>query len=262
MKKFLLLFAGIVLMSGGCYLFAPNQEEKFVNPLFYEKLISLSAFELYIQLTPSSIYIKEDTHFDHNYKCKLTNNQLTTITLDCQKFDDALQQYVPISYTYTIKPCNQETHCLDEGGWIVYQKTEPDSFIRRAIYLIPSKEDDFPKDKFVNPMFYQELTPLPRDVDTTFLTPDSMIEVDANNQKSYKSCKMLANNPMFVTLRCLSYDDYTKKMRSDTYRYTLERCIGDDAYYYGGDWLVIKKYFDGASTAFVIKKEHDNVLPN
>lgn len=59
---------------------------------------------------------------------------------------------------------------------------------------------------------------------------------------------------MFVTLRCLSYDDYTKKMRSDTYRYTLERCIGDDAYYYGEDWLVIKNYFDGASTAFVIQK--------
>lgn len=59
-----------------------------------------------------------------------------------------------------------------------------------------------------------------------------------------------------------SYVFIPKKCGANTYRYTLERCIGDDAYYYGEDWLVIKKYFDGASTAFVIKKEHDNVLPN
>ena len=125
MRKGVLIFVVIALMSTSCALFNQNKEEKFVNPLFYKTLISISHFTDKANITPSSVNVVEMGGFERNYKCRLVNNQMDSITLDCQKSDNVSQKDKTVSFTYSIKPCRQENACLDEGGWLVYQQMTP-----------------------------------------------------------------------------------------------------------------------------------------
>ena len=56
MKKIWIACAAMALMISACILFIQNKEEKFVNPVFYEKMISASHSHFELQLTPTSIY--------------------------------------------------------------------------------------------------------------------------------------------------------------------------------------------------------------
>ncbi len=249
--------AAIVLITGACSLLEQNNEEKFVNPLFYKKLISVSYGNDYIKLTPTSIYIKESDDFQRNYACKLIENKKDTVSLYCLLFDEYRQKYIPGGlYTYTIKPCNQDPHCLDKGAWMVYQKVEPDMYKSNSItYVIPSEPDDVPNDRFVNPLFYKRLSPISRTARTTFLTPTSHKWIDISNQEHIEQCRMIANTPIFVTLECYYYDEFLKQMTGNTCRYSLRYCDEKkESYCHGGDWIILRKC-SGSDEWLVIHKE-------
>ena len=244
----------IILLISACSMFNQNNEEKFVNPLFYKTLISISHFTDKAKITPSSVNIVEMGGFERNYKCNLVNNQMDSITLDCQKSDNVFKKDKTVSFTYIIKPCNQENACLDEGAWLVYQKMEPYILEKTTVYIIPSKSDDAPKDKFVNPLFYKKLSPISRGARPTFLTPTSQTYFDLGNNKVVRPCKMLENTPMFITLECSFYNDFLKSIQTDVYRYTLKKCDEQKEYCFEGEWFVLEK-MNGVATFVIDKKD-------
>ncbi len=254
MRKAVFIFGVIALMSTSCALFNQNKEEKFVNPLFYKTLISISHFTDKANITPSSVNIVEMGGFERNYKCRLVNNQMDSITLDCQKSDNISQKYETVSFTYSIKPCRQENACLDEGGWLVYQQMTPYILEKTTTYIIPSQSDDAPKDKFVNHLFYKKLSPISRGARPTFLTPTSQTYYDLYNNKVVRQCKMLENTPMFITLECSFYNDFLKDTQTDVYRYTLKKCDEQKEYCFDGEWFVLEK-MNGVSTFVIGKKD-------
>ena len=55
MKKVVLICGLIALATTSYVLFYQNKEEKFVNPVFYEKMISIEYPEFEAQITPTHI---------------------------------------------------------------------------------------------------------------------------------------------------------------------------------------------------------------
>lgn len=109
MRKAVFIFGVIALMSTSCALFNQNKEEKFVNPLFYKTLISISHFTDKANITPSSVNIVEMGGFERNYKCRLVNNQMDSITLDCQKSDNILKNMKQFLLLIVLNPVVKKT---------------------------------------------------------------------------------------------------------------------------------------------------------
>ena len=259
MKKSLwigLLAVVIAALAVGAYFFINSEkEEKFVNPLFYKKMFSGGKTYYEVQITPTSVYIMEFERLKHNYKCKMTNNQMTTVTLACQVFDMQNNKEITRSYTYTLKPCTEANGCLDKGGWLVEQKITPymDTFLDN-IYIIPSQMDNKPEDRFENPLFYKKLSPISRQSRPTYLTPNSLTYFDTDNQKVVEKCKMLENTPMFVTLECSFYNELSQKQMDYVVRFILEKCDEQKrSYCFDGKWFVVESRRSGGFATFVIK---------
>ena len=256
MRKGVFIFGVIALMTTSCVLFHQNKEEKFVNPVFYEKMISASHSNFEVQLTPTSIYMFSSESYKYNYTCKLINNQMDTVSLECFKYNYKNEKEVTQVFTYTLKPCTKENLCLDEGGWLVYQKIKPYKYFDETLtYIIPSKPKNTPKDKFVNPLFYKKLSPISRGSRPTFLMPTSVTTIDLYGKEDIEKCKMLENTPMFVTLECSYYSDFLKRMRNYVVRYVLQGCGEKKEYCFGGEWFVLENASGSAIGTFVIKEK-------
>ena len=256
MKKISIACIIATIITTSCSLFNLNKEEKFVNPVFYEKMISASHSKFEVQLTPTSIYMVSSKDFKYNYTCKLINNQMDTVSLECFKYNYKNEKEETQVFTYTLKPCNEENMCLDKGGWLVYQKIRPIKYYDETItYIIPSKSKNAPKDKFVNPLFYKKLSPISRDSRPTFLTPTSVTTIDLYGKEDVGRCKMLENTPMFVTLDCTFYVEETKETYSHIVRYVLKGCNEQKEYCYDGKWFVLEKIFSSGVETFVIDKK-------
>ena len=259
MKKSLWIGFGavaIAALTAGAYFFINyEKEEKFVNPLFYKKMFSGGMTYYEVQITPTSAYIMESETFKHNYKCKMTNNQMTTVTLACQVFDMQNNKEITRSYTYTLKPCTEANGCLDKGGWLVEQKITPYEYdFDKDIYIIPSQMDNKPEDRFENPLFYKKLSPISRQSRPTYLTPNSLTYFDTDNQKVVEKCKMLENTPMFVTLECSFYNELSQKQMDYVVRFILEKCDEQKrSYCFDGKWFVVESRRSGGFATFVIK---------
>ena len=255
MKKFW-IFGVIALMTTSCVLFNQNKEEKFVNPVFYEKMISASHSNFEVQLTPTSIYMFSSESFKYNYTCKLVNNQMDTVSLECFKYNYKNEKEETQVFTYTLKPCTKENLCLDEGGWLVYQKIKPYQYFDETVtYIIPSKSENAPKDKFVNPLFYKKLSPVSKNARTTFLTPTSLTYLDLYGKEIVKKCKMLENTPMFVTLKCSFHDEETKETYGLVIRYVLQGCDEKKEFCFDGEWFVLENESGSRIGTFVIDKK-------
>ena len=256
MNKISILGTSLALLVSGCHLTEQQPEEKFVNPVFYEKMISASHAHFEVQLTPTSIYMFSSESYKYNYTCKLINNQMDTVSLECFKYNYKNEKEETQVFTYTLKPCTKENLCLDEGGWLVYQKIKPYKYFDETLtYIIPSKSEDAPKDKFVNPLFYKKLSPVSRGSRPTFLTPTSLTYLDLYDKEVVEKCKMLENTPMFVTLECSYYNDFLKRMKNYIVRYVLQGCDDKTRYCYGGAWRVLENESGSAIGTFVIDKK-------
>ena len=256
MRKGVLVFGVIALMTTSCVLFHQNKEEKFVNPVFYEKMISASHSNFEVQLTPTSIYMFSSESFKYNYTCKLINNQMDTVSLECFKYNYKNEKEETQVFTYTLKPCTKENLCLDEGGWLVYQKIKPYKYFDETLtYIIPSKPKNTPKDKFVNPLFYKKLSPVSKNARTTFLTPTSLTYLDLYGKEIVEKCKMLENTSMFVTLECSYYSDFLKRMKNYVVRYVLKGCDEKKEYCFDGEWFVLENEAGSRIGTFVIDKK-------
>jgi len=77
MKKIII---ALCLILTACAL--PKKEEKFVNPIFYNKLIGKWRKEQ-IHITPRTYYIQNDEGYFTNAKCSLLENTETSVTLKC-----------------------------------------------------------------------------------------------------------------------------------------------------------------------------------
>ena len=243
-------------MATACQSFNQNKEEKFVNPVFYEKMISASHENFEVQLTPTSIYMFSSESFKYNYTCKLINNQMDTVSLECFKYNYKNEKEETQVFTYTLKPCTEENLCLDEGGWLVYEKVKPYKYFDKTItYIIPSKSENAPKDKFVNPLFYKKLSPISRGSRPTFLTPTSLTYLDLYDKEVVEKCKMLENTPMFVTLECSYYSDFLKRMKNYVVRYVLKGCDEKKEFCFDSKWFVLENEAGSAIGTFVIKEK-------
>ncbi len=243
-------------MAVACQSFNQNKEEKFVNPVFYEKMISASHENFEVQLTPTSIYMFSSESFKYNYTCKLINNQMDTVSLECFKYNYKNEKEETQVFTYTLKPCTEENLCLDEGGWLVYEKVKPYKYFDKTItYIIPSKSENFPKEKFVNPLFYKKLSPISKNARTTFLTPTSLTYLDLYNKEVVEKCKMLENTPMFVTLECSYYSDFLKRMKNYVVRYVLKGCDEKKEFCFDSKWFVLENEAGSRIGTFVIKEK-------
>ena len=243
-------------MAAACQSFNQNKEERFVNPVFYEKMISASHENFEVQLTPTNIYMFSRENYKYNYTCKLINNQMDTVSLECFKYNYKNEKEETQVFTYTLKPCTEENLCLDEGGWLVYEKVKPYKYFDKTItYIIPSKSENAPKDKFVNPLFYKKLSPISRGSRPTFLTPTSLTYLDLYNKEVVEKCKMLENTPMFVTLDCSFHDEETKETYGYVVRYVLKGCDEKKEFCFDSKWFVLENEAGRAIGTFVIKEK-------
>ena len=253
----ILFFVCSILCLGSVYARAnqdASSEEKFLNPVFYEKMISASHSNFEVQLTPTSIHLVASKNYIYDYTCKLIDNQMDTVSLECFKYNYEHQKEPTEVFTYRIKPCTKENQCLDEGGWLVYQKVKPYKYFDETLtYIIPSKTDNAPKDKFVNPLFYEKLSPASKNSRPTFLTPTSLTYLDLYGKEVVEECKMLENTPMFVTLECSYYSDFLKKIKTYIVRYVLQGCDEKTRYCYGGKWRVLENESGSRIGTLVIK---------
>lgn len=181
---------------------------------------------------------------------------MDTVSLECFKYNYKNEKEETQVFTYTLKPCTKENLCLDEGGWLVYQKVKPYKYFDETLtYIIPSKSEDAPKDKFVNPLFYKKLSPISRGSRPTFLTPTSVTTIDLYGKEDIGKCKMLENTPMFVTLDCSFYHEETKETYGYVVRYVLQGCDEKKEYCYGGAWRVLENASGSSIGTFVIKEK-------
>ena len=111
------------------------------------------------------------------------------------------------------------------------------------------------EEKFVNPVFYEKLSPVSKNTRPTFLTPTSVTTIDLYGKEDVGRCKMLENTPMFVTLDCTFYVEETKETYSHIVRYVLKGCNEQKEYCFGGKWFVLENESGSAFGTFVIDKK-------
>lgn len=256
MKKIWLICIAISAAITG-YFFITNKEEQFVNPVFYEKMISNAHSNYETELTPSHIYIMESDSFKHHYKCKLINNQMDTVSLECLNEQPEKQKEGLKTFTYTLTPCTEENLCLDKEGWLVTEQRRPKKYYDKMTYIIPSRQKDFLKNKFVNPLFSEKLSPISRGSRPTFLTPTSLTYLDIYDKAVVRKCELLENTPMFITMRCSFYNNLINRIQTYEVRYVLKGCNSQKEFCFGGKWFVLENEEGSGIGTFVIKDPNE-----
>lgn len=132
MPKFLCL---IVLLLSACT--GAAQEQKFVNPLFYEKLEPVSGRSWVTYLTPTQ-FKKSNARYDKVGTCELLENTQDKISLKCTWYNDISESNVTYIYIYTISECEERNRIY--GRWCVIERVgAPDEdleFFSRALFTI------------------------------------------------------------------------------------------------------------------------------
>ncbi len=96
MSKFLCLIA---LLLTACANTA--QEQKFVNPMFYEKLDPVSSISWTTYLTPTKMR-KIRAGYEKTYDCELLENTQDKVSLKCTWYNDLSEQYTTDIYTFIL----------------------------------------------------------------------------------------------------------------------------------------------------------------
>lgn len=238
MKKILFFICFSLCLSGSnVQADSSNQtsEEKFLNPVFYEKMISVEYPEFAAQITPTHIHIQENELISRDYNCRLTINQKDKIVLECPIYYEAYDKNIMTTFTYTIKSDGK-------NEWLITQNMEPhEDYYEDVIYKISSeKADKTTEEKFVNPLFYKTLLPISKIAWETKLTPN--LQVISNDGKTdVYTCKMLQNNMDYVTLQCTYFNILQKSYVTDCYQYKIWKCNPEKEYCYDLTWKVTEK---------------------
>lgn len=115
-KNYIFLIIGLL---GAC-ADIPPQEQRFVNPLFYETLESRST-PWTTQLTPTKITIKNREGYTLTQDCEMLSNTQDSISLKCN--NPYNKDFWRIE-TFTIRRPNQEESSYFNGFYVDSQTVE------------------------------------------------------------------------------------------------------------------------------------------
>lgn len=113
------------------------QEQRFVNPLFYETLEPISRIAWQTKLTPTQVIITNDGYSDIR-DCELLENTQDSVSLKCQYRDDP--DIAPSIYTYKIIPAEKNKSHRYKGIYVVEEEVEMDGSLGgEATFVIEEK---------------------------------------------------------------------------------------------------------------------------
>jgi len=127
MKKICFICTIIILITSACNLFTPNNEEKFVNPLFYKQLIPISSIARETYLTPNSLKFSNSTlysvHDNHKngwitQSCILQENKKDYIILKCKFYNPVIPKMQTDIMKFQITECRKSVYC-NSYRWLV-----------------------------------------------------------------------------------------------------------------------------------------------
>ena len=255
MKKFLSLV--LLIMTTSCTNF--NQEEKFVNPLFYQEMRPGAAKEIWnVKITPTSYTsIVPPNTITHQEPCQLVKNTETEVALKCFRkysenekewfrenrpgeFDDKegiYHTYVFNLYPLTIASDPDNAFYIRKSSYYEDEK-HPTSFTGYSIDAPRSQYSNtnkdipcvdtfcfcFSKKEFSNPLFYNKLSSQTINDNTDVeITPTSYTTTDTLTGDVYKeSCELLKNKEKEIVLKCHQTEvPKDKELRLDTKIYQV-----------------------------------------
>ena len=114
------LFLALAVM---CCLACAAEDEKFVNPLFYEIMDPISKIAWQTTLTPTKKIVDNGLGTTMEETCELTENTMERISLKCRGVINPDFGEVEHTYRYTLRPCRKENDCYYHGRWLVEEET-------------------------------------------------------------------------------------------------------------------------------------------
>ena len=117
-------------------------DEKFVNPLFYERLVPISRGGRETFLTPTRlkysntlVYQDDDPHVDgwSIEECEMLENEQDHIVLKCSFYNDLIDRVQTDIHTFRLDPCTEKRDYCYESKWFVYENIDDSSLTTYVI---------------------------------------------------------------------------------------------------------------------------------
>ena len=113
------LFLALAVM---CCPACAAEDEKFVNPLFYEIMDPISKIAWQTTLTPTKKIVDNGLGTTMEETCELTENTMERISLKCRGVINPDFGEEENTYRYTLRPCRKENGCDYKASWLVEEK--------------------------------------------------------------------------------------------------------------------------------------------
>ena len=113
----------VLFMTVVCCLACAAEDEKFVNPLFYEIMDPISKIAWQTTLTPTKKIVDNGLGTTMEETCELTENTMERISLKCRGIINPDFGEEENTYRYTLRPCRKENGCYYHGRWLVEEET-------------------------------------------------------------------------------------------------------------------------------------------
>ena len=117
------LFLALAVMCCLACTARAAEDEKFVNPLFYEIMEPISKIAWQTTLTPTKKIVDNGLGTTIEETCKLTENTMERISLKCRGVINPDFGEEENTYRYTLRPCRKENDCYYHGRWLVEEET-------------------------------------------------------------------------------------------------------------------------------------------
>lgn len=117
------LFLALAVMCCLACTARAAEDEKFVNPLFYEIMDPISKIAWQTTLTPTKKIVDNGLGTTMEETCELTENTMERISLKCRGIINPDFGEVEHTYRYTLRPCHKENDCYYHGRWLVEEET-------------------------------------------------------------------------------------------------------------------------------------------
>ena len=117
------LFLALAVMCCLACTARAAEDEKFVNPLFYEIMDPISKIAWQTTLTPTKKIVDNGLGTTMEETCELTENTMERISLKCRGIINPDFGEEENTYRYTLRPCRKENDCYYHGRWLVEEET-------------------------------------------------------------------------------------------------------------------------------------------
>ena len=117
------LFLALAVMCCLACTARAAEDEKFVNPLFYEIMDPISKIAWQTTLTPTKKIVDNGLGTTIEEICELTENTMERISLKCRGVINPEFGEEENTYRYTLRPCRKENGCYYHGRWLVEEET-------------------------------------------------------------------------------------------------------------------------------------------